>query len=525
MQKNQRSESRFWVNLLAFIPLTFYLFMASTGLNATAASWPDAFPKKGEGGVPESVDKMTIVVDSWGTSDLNPWLLSSVSFLGDYFNLRLMMQNPNGDLAAAWATEYKQTPEGISLKLNPKATFADGTPADAEALKTNIQGFMGKYVGQFGYETPMWNSARINEMVESVQVLSPTEVHIKTKGPQPTFMWIFGGNGYHTVWYGNAKRLLEGPKTYLKDPFGGGPYRIKSWDSGNRIVFERRDDFWADYPHWHKPQVKTMEILTVPDPAARFAMLKSRQADIVYNLPWALARGLDRSEDGVRGLNPGKGKEWTQTYQANGMLVMTFGCPIQHREAAKPPGRVNEAGVNIAQWSVSEMCKDHPTLDRRVRRALNLAIDKRALTKGPHFGFSRPIGSIYHAGSFGSRPEVVSNVSPFDLEEAKRLLAEAGYAEGFTIEGALRPICRTTRYSGDGRLYCQQLGEARRQDYLARTRSLGLCARLSRWRLFLDAGCASDLGASGSLGHQNAKLPLDRRLCWRLRRQVGATGD
>jgi hypothetical protein len=55
----------------------------------------------GVDGVPESVDTMTIVVDSWGTSDLNPWLLSGVSFLGDYFNLRLMMQAPNGDLAAA----------------------------------------------------------------------------------------------------------------------------------------------------------------------------------------------------------------------------------------------------------------------------------------------------------------------------------------------------------------------------------------------------------------------------------------
>lgn len=276
--------------LLAFIPLIACLLMAWAGgqyATADAVSWPDAFPKKGVGGVPESVDKMTIVVDSWGTSDLNPWLLSSVSFIGDYHNLRLMMQDPNGDLAAAWATEYTQTPEGITFKLNPKATFADGTPADAEALKTNIEGFMGKYVGQLGYETPMWNSARINEMVESVQVVNPTEVYIKTKGPQPTFMWIFGGNGYHTVWYGNSNKLLEGPKAYLKDPAGGGPYRVKKWDPGNRIVFERRDDFWADYPHWHKPQVKTMEILTVPDPATRFAMLKSGQADIVYNLPWA----------------------------------------------------------------------------------------------------------------------------------------------------------------------------------------------------------------------------------------------
>jgi len=249
-------------------------------------------------------------------------------------------------------------------------------------------------------------------------------------------MWSFGGNGYHTYWYGNPRQLLKGPKEYLQNPAGGGPYRIKTWDPGNRIVMERWDDFWATYPNWHKPQAKTMEILVVPDPAARFAMLKSGQADIVYNLPWALAKGLARSEDlGVRGVNPGKRDVWTQTYKANGMLVMTFGCPLHMRESAKPPGRVDQAGVAIPQLTMAEVCKDHPTLDPRVRRALNLAIDKRALSKGPHFGFSTPIGSIYHAGSFGSRPEKVMNPSPYDLEEAKRLLKEAGYEHGFIMEG------------------------------------------------------------------------------------------
>ncbi len=420
---------------LAFVPLVLLLLVALAYGQPAKKAWPDAFPKKGMGGVPASVDKLTIVVDSWGTSDLNPWQLSSVSFLGDYFNLRLMMQDPNGDLVSAWVTEYKQTAEDITLKLNPRARFADGSPADAEALKVNLEGYLGKYVGQFGYEVPPWNSARTNEIIESMKVISPTELYIKTRGPQPTFMWYVGGNGYHGFWFGNPARLKAGPKAYLEDPAGGGPYRVKKWDAGNRIVFERWDDFWSDYPHWHSPQAKTMEILTVADPAARFALLKSGQVDIVYNLPWPLARGLARSEDGVRGLNPGKGDIWTQTYQANGMLVMTFGCPIQHREAAKPPGRMSKGGVKVAQWSVSKVCKDHPTLDRRVRRALNLAIDKRALTQGPHFGFSKPIGSIYHAGSFGSRADVVNNVSPFDLEEAKRLMKEAGYAKGFTMRG------------------------------------------------------------------------------------------
>jgi ABC-type transport system substrate-binding protein len=419
MKWKHRCESH---RLAAVLIRTLLSLVLTCGAQAIAQSksWPDAFPKKGADGVPESVE---------------PWALTGVNFLGDYYNLRLMMQDPNGDLVAAWATEVNQTEEGLTFKLNPKATFADGTPADAEAVKQNLEGFMGKYVGQDGYEAPLWNSAKANEFIDSIKVISPTEVFVKTKGPKPTFMWNLGGNGYHLYWYGNPKRLLQGPSAYLKDAAGGGPYVIKQWDAGNRIVFERREDFWADYPHWHKPQAKTMEILTVKDPAARFALLKSRQADIVYNLPWALAKRLDRSEDGVRGINPGKKDVWTQTYKANGMLALTFGCPIQHREAAKPSGRKDQAGVDIPKWEVAAICKDHPTLDKRVRRALNLAIDKRALSAGPHFGFSTPIGSIFHAGSFGSRPEKVNNPSPYDLEEAKRLLKEAGYENGFTMEG------------------------------------------------------------------------------------------
>jgi peptide/nickel transport system substrate-binding protein len=347
-----------------------------------------------------------------------------------------MMQNPNGELVPAWATAYQQNEAGVTLTLNPKARFQDGSVADAEALQRNFEGFMGKFVGEAGYETPLWNSANANVFIESVQVVSPTEVLVKTKGPKLTFMWSLGGNGYHSYWYGNPQKLMQGPREYLKEPAGGGPYKITTWDAGNRIVLQRWEDFWADYPHWHKPQARTIEILVVPDPAARFALLKSGQVDIVYNLPWALAKGLYRSEDlGVRGLNPGKRDVWTQTYKANGMLVLTFGCPLQVREAAKPTGRVDRAGVAIPQWTVAEVCKDHPTLDPRVRRALNLAIDKKALSKGPHFGFSTPIGSIYHAGAFGARPERVFHPSPYDPEEARKLLKEAGYANGFTLEG------------------------------------------------------------------------------------------
>lgn len=411
--------------------------VAATEAAAVSKTWPEAFPKAGENGIPESVSKLTVVMDSWGTSDLNPWAYTSINFLGDYFNLRLMMQDPNGVLKPAWAQSFEQTQEGLRFKLNPNARFQDGTPADAEALKTNLLGFRGDFVEQAGYDAPLWNSAKAKELIADVEVISPTEVFVKTDGGKPTWMWNLGGNGYHLYWYGNPTRLLAGPDAYLEDPAGGGPYSIAEWEPNNRILYQRWEDFWADYDHWHKPQAAQMEFLTVAEPAARFALLASEQVDVVYNLPWALAKDLDKSENlGVRGLNPGRGDIWTQTYQANGMLTMTFGCPLHLREAAKPTGRKDQGGVDIPEWTTPDVCNDHPTLDTKVRRALNMAIDKAAVSAGPHFGFSKPIGSIFHAGSFGSRQqERVENVSEFNPEKAKQLLEEAGYGDGFKMSG------------------------------------------------------------------------------------------
>jgi hypothetical protein len=73
-----------WLPLVPMVCLLFAPLAYGQQVQAGAQAWPDAFPTKGAGGVPESVEKLTIAVDSWGTSELNPWTLTGVSFLGDY---------------------------------------------------------------------------------------------------------------------------------------------------------------------------------------------------------------------------------------------------------------------------------------------------------------------------------------------------------------------------------------------------------------------------------------------------------
>ena len=67
----------------------------------------EGFPVPGKDGVPADAGKLTVAMDSWGVSDINPWTISSVMFLQDMFNGTVMRQAPNGELMPYWAVSYE----------------------------------------------------------------------------------------------------------------------------------------------------------------------------------------------------------------------------------------------------------------------------------------------------------------------------------------------------------------------------------------------------------------------------------
>ena len=358
----------------------------------------------GERPVPASVSKLTVAVDSWGSNDLNPWTLSTPSFIHDYFNLRLMGQDETGKAVPMWATEWQLTDEGASFTLNPKATWQDGRPAAAEDLKMNFEGLMGTYAPQF---KGVWNGGQLRDTIQEMQILDPHRIFIKTTRPNPFFLSQWAGIAYHLVWYGHAKYLLEvGHEGYLNHPLGGGPYKVKEWKAGERIVFERWEDFWGADPWYKKPQAQTLEILRVPDGAARFALLQSGQADVISNVPYAIAKGLAKQR--------GKGV-WIKPYEAAGHMAIVFVVPML-----------------VQEGTATEEERRDPTLDPRVREALELAIDKRAISEKAHFGLTTPTNSLYSPGAFGWRAEVGDKITPYDPARAKQLLKDAGYPDGFS---------------------------------------------------------------------------------------------
>jgi peptide/nickel transport system substrate-binding protein len=362
-------------------------------------------------GAPASVNTLTIAMDGWGSDMIDPWENPQPSFIQSYLNLRLITRDEHMQVRPLWAIEWSQTEQGIDIKLHPKAVCQNGERATAETLKVNLEGIMGRIEG---FKGGLF-AAKMRGAIEAMEVRGEHHLFIKTKSPDPGILPVMGGANYHLQWYGPAEYLRKvGHEGFVKNPVGCGPYKVKEYKPGDRVVFERWEEFWGDYPYWSKPQHQRMEWLKVPDGAARFALLKSRQVDMATTLPYPLAKDLPRSEDGQRGVNPKKGPLWTQTLKANGKMQVAFDLEMALKEGKADP----------AKWG------NDPTLNPKVREALALAIDKQAILN-TGYGFLLPNESIYSLGSFGWRAGRAEQRAPYDPERAKKLLAEAGYPNGF----------------------------------------------------------------------------------------------
>ena len=366
-------------------------------------------------GIPESVGNVTIAFDGWGGDIVNPYQGIGVAFMQDYLNLRLLTRDQGGVIQPMWATSWETSPEGIKLSLDPRARCQNGEQLTTESLKYGFEALAGmnpKFKGT--NRTPSISGA-----FDSVEAMGPYEAMVRTKSPNPVFPLEVMGHNYHFVWFGPSQYLEEvGHDGYVETPVGCGPYRLDEFKPSERIVWSRWDDFWADYDYWKKPQHKSMEWLLVRDEGARFAMLASGQVDMSIGVPFSIAGRLPRAPLPTQDINPDKGPIWIQVLNSAGKMNIGFDA-------------ISVVQEELDGW---EEWADDPVHNAKVREALELAIDKRAIVNDFHFGVTVNNQSIWHKGVFGWRSEVGENISPYDPERAKALLAEAGYMDGFDTQ-------------------------------------------------------------------------------------------
>ncbi|MCW0233750.1 MAG: ABC transporter substrate-binding protein [Ferrovibrio sp.] len=235
--------------------------------------------------------------------------------------------------------------------------------------------------------------------VSEVKVIDDHTVHFLTKAPTPLLP-----NDLSRVAIMSSKvaraDVAEGVTTEALNRgeglVGTGPYKFVEWTRGNRLVLAGNPAYWGGKPTWSQVIYRPMS-----NDAARVAALLAGDVDMIENPPPADMKKL--------GENPNV--KISQTV-SNRLIYISL-------DQSEPTAGIPDTdGKN-------------PLRDVRVRKALSLAINRDAITSRIMEGLGKPAGDFLPSPMFGTRKDAVP--TSYNPDAAKKLLAEAGYPNGFSI--------------------------------------------------------------------------------------------
>jgi peptide/nickel transport system substrate-binding protein len=291
-------------------------------------------------------------------------------------------------LATSWRPLDARTWE---FKLRSGVTFHDGTPLTVDDVIYSLQRPLGMK-GAGGY------AAYVRSIAE-LRAADASTLHVITRTPYGALPEDI--NSILIVSRRAAEHATSADFDAGRALVGTGPYRYASYARGDRLKLVRYDGYWGKKPAWDAVELRTL----VTDPV-RTAALVSGQVDAIENVP---------SADYARLRAEGR-----YTFSQAVSWRTLFVHLDQFR--AHPPGVSATNGAPLA---------GNPYMDVRVRRAMSLAIDRRALTRVMLEGLAVPAANVVSPGVFGHDPALEPD--PYDPGAARRLLAEAGYAAGFSV--------------------------------------------------------------------------------------------
>jgi len=186
-----------------------------------------------------------------------------------------------------------------------------------------------------------------------------------------------------------------------KATIGTGPFKFVRWQKGDRIELARNDAYWGRKPAWDKV---TFRIIT-SDPT-RVASLLAGEVQAIENVPTNVLARISANKD-------------LSLYRTVSVRLMYL-----HLDTARDrtPFATDKAGKPLEK---------NPLKDLRVRRALSKAINRQALVERVMEGAAVATGQLMPDKFFGYTPAI--RAETYDPDSARKLLAEAGYPDGFGL--------------------------------------------------------------------------------------------
>ncbi|MDZ5695980.1 glutathione ABC transporter substrate-binding protein [Chelativorans sp. M5D2P16] len=275
-------------------------------------------------------------------------------------------------LATSW--EGSDDAKTFTFKLREGVKFHDGTDFNAAAVKANFD--------RLADQSRNLAKNSLFKVVDKVETPDDYTVVLKLKEP---FGAMINTVAHPSVVIHSPKALEEFGKDVEKHPVGTGPFKFKEWIPGERLVLEKNEDYWDS--EW--PKVDKVTFYPVTESSTRVSMLLSDEVQFIHILPAELADSVESSGG---------------------------------YEVLEVPG--------ITVWTASmNMLKDH-FKDERVRRAFNLAVDQQAFVGVVYSGHG-----VVPDSPIAPDTRFYESQGPLktDIEEARRLMKEAGYEDGFDI--------------------------------------------------------------------------------------------
>lgn len=279
------------------------------------------------------------------------------------------------------AESWKASPDATSytFTLRKGITFEDGTPLDSDDVAKSFEFIKASQSASFLYGMAG---------IASVKAVDPQTVQIDLTGPNHLFLQILPMYSFSIINI-DAVEKNGGAKWLDTHTAGSGPYRVQKWDPATEAVLVRNDGYWGD-----KPALRQVNTKFIGEASNRVQLLSKGEVDLALEVPVKDVETLSKQQ----------------------------GVTIDSRASNK-----------VLFFAMNNEIK--PFDNPKVRQAVSHAIPYEKLITDVMKGQASPMRSAVASSTPGFTD--AGNTASYDLDKAKALLADAGYADGFSFDFTL----------------------------------------------------------------------------------------
>ena len=362
-----------------------------------------------------STSAETLKIGARATPSIDPhfgFLTTNIAYNAHIYGF-LVGKNENSrkvpDLAISWKSVNDTTWE---FNLRKGVKFHDGSEFTAEDVKWSIE----RIPNVPNNPNPYTGTIR---SIKEIKIINKHKIQFITHDLNPYLPDDFG-----EVLISSKKAGLNASTADYqsgKAAIGTGPFKVEKHIQGEKLILQRNENYYGKKPEWNR-----VEYVIISDDAARVAALLSGDVDLIDGVPPLSVTQLENN------------KNISVFKRASDRIIYFFA-----NQRGPTKYLTDNSGAPL---------KVNPLSDLRVRKAISKGIDRQAIFSRVMDGLAEPSGQTVPKGWFGYNSKI--QVEKYDPEGAKRLLANAGYPDGFgiTIHGP------NNRYVNDSKI-CQAVGQ------------------------------------------------------------------